>query len=240
MFKDVPVDAWYSEALRWCVENGIMYGFPDGTFKPDEPVTRAQIATLLYLKAKRDGDFSDVAPTVRQSVVTITTPAGLGSGAYVDQQAFFDDAGYILTNNHVVGDFSEVTIIKDGSPNYLGKVVKKDSYFDLALVKVAVKKPILKLAKRAARYGEAVGLIGSPAGHTDTLSVGQVSHDDRSEGRNFQTNALINPGNSGGPVFNEYGDLVGVVVARWFDAQKQIVGLGYGIKYEHVKRFLNL
>ena len=47
-FSDVPKDAWYEEALAWAVENGIIAGFEDGTFRPNEPLTRAQIVSVLY------------------------------------------------------------------------------------------------------------------------------------------------------------------------------------------------
>lgn len=47
-FKDVPADAWYEEALLWAVQNGIIAGHEDGTFKPDDPLTRAQIVSVLY------------------------------------------------------------------------------------------------------------------------------------------------------------------------------------------------
>ena len=47
-FTDVPDGAWYEEALLWAVENGIIAGHEDGTFKPDDPLTRAQIVSILY------------------------------------------------------------------------------------------------------------------------------------------------------------------------------------------------
>lgn len=47
-FKDVPKGAWYEEALAWAVKYGIVAGFDDGTFKPNEPLTRAQIVSILY------------------------------------------------------------------------------------------------------------------------------------------------------------------------------------------------
>ena len=46
-FPDVPDDAWFTDAVAWAEENGITTGFPDGTFRPDEPVTRGQLATFL-------------------------------------------------------------------------------------------------------------------------------------------------------------------------------------------------
>lgn len=48
IFYDVPKDAWYYEALTWCVERGIIAGYEDGTFRPNEPVTRSQIVSIVY------------------------------------------------------------------------------------------------------------------------------------------------------------------------------------------------
>lgn len=47
-FSDVPADAWYAEPLEWAVGAGLIAGFEDGTFRPDAPVTRAQLVSILY------------------------------------------------------------------------------------------------------------------------------------------------------------------------------------------------
>lgn len=47
LFSDVPADAWYSEDLKWAVDNGLISGYPDGTFCPSKPLTRAELVTVL-------------------------------------------------------------------------------------------------------------------------------------------------------------------------------------------------
>ena len=47
MFEDVEEGRWSYDAIRWCAERGLLQGYPDGTFKPEEPVTREQLAVIL-------------------------------------------------------------------------------------------------------------------------------------------------------------------------------------------------
>ena len=98
-FSDVAEEAWYAEAVDFCRENGLMDGFPDGSFRPDEPVTRAQLVTTLWrwageptVVADRSSDapasgFYDVdddvwfAPAVRWAVSAQITE-GTGNGCF--------------------------------------------------------------------------------------------------------------------------------------------------------------
>lgn len=54
MFSDVPPDAWFADTVRWAVERGIAHGFPDGSFQPNKPATRAEVLTFL----RRQADMS--------------------------------------------------------------------------------------------------------------------------------------------------------------------------------------
>lgn len=233
MFTDVLKDNYAYRAIEWAQRNGIIAGFPDGTFRPTDPVTREQIALLLYKQSLRDGTFTDILPAIMPSVVLVNVGAGLGSGV-----CFKTDGpnSYILTNTHVVNAGSCYTIIKDGCPNIIASLVKKDAAVDLAILRVNKVYPPCTLAASPAVAGQSVCVCGSPSGLSDSVSVGLVSHANRNDGLWFQTDAHINPGNSGGGIFNESGELVGISVAKMSDPL--IDGIGFGIKLEHVKMFI--
>ncbi len=130
------------------------------------------------------------------------------------------DDGYILTNNHVVENATDVTIRLIDRREYDAKIIGTDPQSDLALLKIKEKNlPFLKFADSdSARVGEWVLAIGSPFGLDYSVSAGIISAIGRSipsEGNQnyvpfIQTDVAINPGNSGGPLFNLDGDVVGI------------------------------
>lgn len=234
MFTDVTKDDYAYRAIEWAKENGIIAGFPDGTFRGSEPVTRQQMALLLYKQSLRDGTFTDILPDILKSVVLVNVGAGLGSGVCFKTNG---PNSYILTNAHVVNAGSAYTIIKDGCPNMIANLVKKDNNIDLAILKVYNRiYPPCTIAATPAAAGQPICVCGSPSGLSDSVSVGLVSHINRNDGIWFQTDAHINPGNSGGGIFNESGELVGISVAKMSDPL--IDGVGFGIKLELVKTFI--
>lgn len=155
---------------------------------------------------------------------------GAGSGVIVDTK------GYILTCNHVVEGASKITItLKDGT-ELNAKIVGTDVDNDLAVLKVNATNLV------AATYGDSEELsvgdlavaIGNPLGELGgTASQGIISALDREltvENKNLtllQTDASINPGNSGGGLFDQYGHLIGIVVAK--SSGSDIEGLGFAI-----------
>ncbi len=155
---------------------------------------------------------------------------GAGSGVIVDTK------GYILTCNHVVEGSSKITItLKDGT-ELNAKIVGTDPDNDLAVLKVNATNLI------AASYGNSEELsvgdlvvaIGNPLGELGgTASQGIVSALDREltvDNKNLtllQTDASINPGNSGGGLFDQYGHLIGIVVAK--SSGSDVEGLGFAI-----------
>ncbi len=141
--------------------------------------------------------------------------ASLGSGFVIDEE------GYIVTNNHVVEGAGRITINFANGRQLDGTLVGTDKKTDLALVKVEPEWP-LKVVKFGdsdeMRIGDWVMAIGNPFGLGGTVTLGIVS----ARGRNInagpfddflQTDAAINKGNSGGPLFNMYGDVIGVNTA---------------------------
>jgi serine protease Do len=140
----------------------------------------------------------------------------LGSGFIIN------DEGFVLTNNHVVKDASDIKVRTSDGKEYEGKVVGKDAGTDVALVRmqqVKGKLPTVALGDSdALEQGDFVVAIGSPLGFRESATFGIVSAKDRQlTGSPFddflQTDAAINQGNSGGPLFNIKGEVVGINTA---------------------------
>jgi 2-alkenal reductase len=200
---------------------------------------------------------SDISTTVTQvvekvqpAVVTVvgTTPGEMtffgysgdstvsGSGVIITQD------GYILTNNHVVEDTDELTVILSDGTELSARVVNTDSFADLAVLKVAGDLPGVAVLGNSdnLKPGETVIAIGSPLGDfRNTVTVGVVSATGRSldtgngyEMENLiQTDAAINSGNSGGPLVNLAGEVVGInsAVVRGSSSSAIAEGLGFAI-----------
>jgi serine protease Do len=131
------------------------------------------------------------------------------------------DDGYILTNNHLVGDAENIRVQLSDNKEFKAKVIGADADSDVALVKIdANDLPHLELADSdALEVGEWVLAIGNPFGLSHTVTAGIVSAKGRSgvgisTYEDFiQTDAAINPGNSGGPLLNLDGKVVGINTA---------------------------
>jgi len=142
----------------------------------------------------------------------------LGSGFVLNTE------GYILTNNHVVKDATDIVVRLSDGREFKAEGVGKDALTDVALIKLANPPsglPTVVLGDSdALRQGDFVLALGSPLGLRDTATLGIVSAKHRA-GINpvgtyddfIQTDAAINPGNSGGPLFNLKGEVVGINTA---------------------------
>ena len=139
----------------------------------------------------------------------------LGSGFVVDP------AGLIITNNHVIADANEITVIFTDGQKLRAKLIGTDPKVDVAVLKVEPTKP-LKAVKfgdsESMRVGDWVMAVGNPFGLGGTVTAGIVSarHRNIDSGpydNYIQTDAAINKGNSGGPLFNMAGDVIGINTA---------------------------
>ncbi|MEW6058107.1 MAG: trypsin-like peptidase domain-containing protein [Bdellovibrionota bacterium] len=169
----------------------------------------------------------------------IEKQSSLGSGFLIDMQ------GYILTNNHVIENASEVIVTFLDKRRFPAKIVGRDKALDLALLQLKggssipnLKPCNLGLSEKV-RIGESVFAIGNPFGLSGTVTAGIVSAKNRSIGIGpfddfLQTDASINFGNSGGPLFNLKGEVVGINTA--INAQGQ--GLGFAIPIDEAKSHL--
>jgi serine protease Do len=137
---------------------------------------------------------------------------GAGSGVIIRED------GYIITNNHVVQNADDIKVTLSDGRSFKGKVVGKDKFTDVALVKIPASG--LKAAKigvsKNLRPGDWAIAIGSPLGFSQSVTLGIVSALGRSLGDInagvdlIQTDAAINPGNSGGPLLNIKGEVIGI------------------------------
>ena len=179
-----------------------------------------------------------------EAVVMVNTPAGLGSGFFVNEN------GYLITNYHVIDQETkiEVTVFEKRENGFEKKKFKQvrieaiNPFVDLALLKIEdmgdYKSKYCNLGTvDQLRVGETVFAVGNPMGLERTTTSGIVSLKNRGfEGLVYiQTNADINPGNSGGPLFNLCGEVIGVTNMGYIF----MGGLGFAIPVDYVKSFID-
>ena len=163
----------------------------------------------------------------------------LGSGFVVD------DAGHVVTNNHVVANATEVRVTLADGRELPARIVGRDARTDLAVLQVDAKggAPIPHLAlgdSDAVRVGDWVVAVGNPFGLGGTVTAGILSARGRDIGSGpyddyLQVDAPINSGNSGGPLFAQDGTVVGVNTAIYSPTGGS-VGIGFAIPSDLVKR----
>lgn len=155
---------------------------------------------------------------------------GLGTGVVVDEK------GYILTNNHVVGEADELTVVLNDKRRFKAQIVGRDPKTDIAVIKINASN--LSAARLGdsdkLKIGEWVIACGNPFGLSNSITAGIVSAKGRSISRGgqfedfIQTDAAINPGNSGGPLLNLKGEVVGINTAI-FSRSGGYMGIGFAI-----------
>ena len=187
--------------------------------------------------------ISQIASIVSPSVVEVTTETistnpffpqyvqdGAGSGVIISED------GYIITNAHVISGASQIKVRTSDKTEYEAELIGSDSKSDIAVLKI-----------------EATGLTPAVVGNSDNLVVGEftlavgnpmgtlggtvtngiisaLNRDITVQGQTMnllQTNAAVSPGNSGGGLFNEKGELIGIVNAK--SAEEGAEGLGFAI-----------
>ncbi len=150
--------------------------------------------------------------------------------------------GYIVTNNHVIKDATQVSVTLNDGTEYEATVKGSDPRTDLALIKIEAEGlPFLTFGDSdALRAGEWVVAVGNPFGLEGTITKGIVSAKGRQDlgiapYEDFiQTDAAINPGNSGGPLLNVRGEVVGVNTAI-FSRSGGYMGIGLAIPSKMVQ-----
>jgi putative serine protease PepD len=189
--------------------------------------------------AKQTGDVAAIYAAARNSVVSIKTSDGSGTGFIVDAN------GTIVTNAHVVGSESTVQVQFADDETVTGRVGGVDRSSDLAVVKISTSRTLKPLAladSSAVKTGQLAVAIGSPFGLSQTTTAGIVSgtgrHIQAPDGFQIdsviQTDAPINPGNSGGPLLDASGRVIGVN-SQIASQSGGSVGIGFAVPSNTVR-----
>jgi len=170
---------------------------------------------------------------------------GEGSGVIVDPK------GYIITNNHVVGDADRIRVrlFDDDTKLYEANIIGADAETDIAVLKIEIdhKVPFAFIGNsETVDVGDWAIAVGSPFGYRETVTVGIISAKSRevSAGRPrpfqkfLQTDAAINPGNSGGPLLNIRGEVIGINTAIVSNSGS-FQGLGFALPSNVAARVYN-
>ena len=166
---------------------------------------------------------------------------GLGSGVIVRKTG---NTFYVLTNNHVAGTATKISIKLNDGREFEGKLVGADSRIDVALVSFESKDSTIPVATLGdsdkVQPGDICLAFGAPLGYSQSVTQGIVSAVGRSESSMssisdyIQTDAAINQGNSGGPLVNIYGEVIGI--NTWIASSSGgSVGLGFAIPINNLK-----
>jgi len=223
----------------------ITYRYLDFSLTPYSSISERQTMVLtnyasdsLY-RVPKEMDFLTTSKMVVSGVVHIRTSYGSGKFSLNPLEMYYkeparssgsgvivSDDGYIVTNNHVIEDASNIEVVLNNNQRYYAKIIGTDPSTDLALLKIKGRDlPFVKYGNSdKINPGEWVLAIGNPFDLNSTVTAGIVSAKARNIGilrdRNnlqvesfIQTDAAVNPGNSGGALVNLKGELVGINTA---------------------------
>ena len=216
----------------------------------NRPATEVVIQTVDGMKELTD---AEVYAANVNSVVSINVTGTSGTNffgqpvqtASAGSGFILTNDGYIVTNYHVVESADTVKVTLYNGDEYEAKYVGGDEEYDIAVIKIEGSDlPAVTLGDSTAlNVGDHVLAIGNPLGElTFSMSGGMVSSVNRAinvGGTPFnmiQTDASINSGNSGGPLFNSYGEVVGIVSAKYSSSGSgaSVEGLGFAIPMNDV------
>jgi serine protease Do len=195
---------------------------PDGGAAPNFPASPFDQFLKRFFDQQQRGQ-NGARPQVGKRIA-------LGSGFIIDPK------GYVVTNNHVVGEAETVTVVFQDDTKHPAKIVGRDSKTDLALLKIETDKPLPFVTwgdSDQAKVGDWIIAVGNPFGLGGTVTTGIVS----ARGRDIhsgpfddflQLDAAINRGNSGGPTFNQQGQVIGINTAI-YSPNGGSVGIGFAI-----------
>lgn len=231
----------FTSAVAGGLVSAVLVGggaFAFGVLDDDAPVSaNANVPALVG--AKQEGDVQAIYAAARDSVVSISTGSGSGTGFITDA------SGTIVTNAHVVGSAGTVQVQFADDETLTGRVTGVDRSSDLAVVKVSAGRPLKALSladSTTVRTGQLAVAIGSPFGLSQTTTAGIVSgtgrHIQAPDGFQIdsviQTDAPINPGNSGGPLLDAKGRVIGVN-SQIASQSGGSVGIGFAVPSNTVR-----
>jgi len=221
-----------------------------GENKTDDPVSSDQLGVVPHV-TETDGGLAlpELYDMACGQVVGITTEVtqqnfwGMISSSAVNGSGFIlSEDGYILTNYHVIEaadlyDY-EVKVMRHDGTAYAASIVGTRPDNDIAVLQIQAEglAPAQIGNSDAIRVGDTVHAVGNPMGELEfTMTNGAVSALDRVVSTSesiapinmFQIDAAVNSGNSGGPVYNDAGEVIGVVTAKY--SKSGVEGLGFAI-----------
>ena len=178
--------------------------------------------------------LEDVVSRAMPALVRVESPTGFGSG-------FFVAPDTIVTNAHVVGSNSSVTIRRTDGRTAPARVETTATEFDIAIMRISSpdpRQPTLTMGSGVnARAGQEIIALGTPLGLQNTVTRGIVSAVREVGGVTLvQTDAAINPGNSGGPLLDRGGAVIGIATMGIGSSVAQ--GLSFGVAIEHAQSLL--
>ncbi len=181
----------------------------------------------------KSADFSAIVDDVLQSVVSISTDKGQGSGVIIDAK------GYVVTNVHVINGASTVRAHTYSNNRYdVKEIVGYDLNADIVVLKIEASglKALGFGDSDELKVGEKAIAAGNPAGLSFTVTEGIVSAFRTFNSLNYiQTDVPINPGNSGGPLINTKGEIIGINNFKVGGFE----GLGFAIASNEVRTITN-
>ena len=212
------------------------------------PIESKVITENINKTVVTEKGIEEAISNVYDAVVTVNsyygdTRVGTGSGFIYKS----DDKGYILTNNHVIEDANNYTVILSTGEVVEAKLLGRDAYSDLAVLSID-KDKVTKVATLGdsdlITVGNTVFTVGSPMGeeYSGSVTRGIISGKDRAVEvddvvtKVIQTDASINPGNSGGPLVNLAGEVIGITSMKL--ASSEIEGMGFAIPINDVKIYV--
>jgi len=169
----------------------------------------------------------------------VSPQQGQGTGFIIDKR------GYVVTNNHVIGDAEQIVVNLDNGKKVEAILIGKDITHDIAILKIP-ESVITKVAElgdsNSILIGQKAIAIGNPFGLSHTITTGIVSATGRElhskESRTLydliQTDCAINPGNSGGPLLNSNGEVVGMNTSI-YSLSGGSQGIGFAIPVNKIK-----
>ena len=206
---------------------------PNGNVLPASQIYSNNVVSCVSIQSTVTGNYNG-----RSLSSTVT-----GSGFIISAN------GYIVTNHHVIDgvDSKSVSVMLQNGQSFEASIVGSEEANDIAVLKINADglTPIKFGSSGSLSVGDPIYAIGDPLGTLNyTMTAGIVSGLDRiistessQDITTFQIDAAVNSGNSGGPVFNAYGQVVGIVTAKYSDTG--VEGLGFAIPVDEVIPMIN-
>lgn len=237
---DNSVNNIYSNSI---IENNSEVSYAE-TIKTQTPSNDGLTLSELY---------ESVSPGCCTILSTFTSGSGWSqtSGTSIGSGFVITEEGYVVTNHHVIENSTKIEVVFYDDSKYEAELVGSDSICDIAVLKIEGNFSPVELGDSdACKVGEFVCAIGTPSGiqFAGTLTYGCISAINRDVQITntsgtviktmtlIQTDATLNPGNSGGPLFNMYGQVVGINTLK---LTSQYEGIGFSIPISGAKDIIN-